>query len=84
MKFQSFKIVSFMIKIKFFSKKCFVFFHSAQCFYGKREGSGSASVTNGSGRLKNIRILRIRNTAVNHVQNYPLWGFLGLKCSLPA
>jgi hypothetical protein len=66
-----------MIKIKFLAIK-FLYenfilqplFQSAQHFYEKKEGSGSASgfvlVTNGCGseRLKKVRILRIRNTVV--------------------
>jgi hypothetical protein len=40
-------------------------FQSAQHLYEKRKGSGSVPLTNGSGWLKNMRILlfRIPNTA---------------------
>jgi hypothetical protein len=70
MKFKRFKMVKIclMIIIKFFARKFFVLSQSAQHFSGKRQGSGSALVTNGSGcrsgRPKTIRILRslIRNT----------------------
>jgi hypothetical protein len=43
MKFKSFKIVKvcLMIKISFLSRMFYLFFQSAQHFYGKREGSES-------------------------------------------
>jgi hypothetical protein len=53
MKFKSFKIV------KMFDDKIFYYYY----FYGKREGSGSASVLQDTGGPKNIRIIWIRNNA---------------------
>jgi hypothetical protein len=51
-------------------------FQSAQQFYGKREGSGSELVTNGSecgsGRPKSIRI---RNTILQTVDGYGTYLF---------
>jgi hypothetical protein len=62
-----------MQKLNFWLKFCvkiFILrsiFQSAQHLYEKREGSGSIPLTNGSGsgRPKNMRILRIPNTGAS-------------------
>ncbi len=71
-----------MIKIKFLTRKfCIISLRSTFLWEKGRIRIRMVLVTNESGRPKNIRI---RNTGINHDKNYPLWGLLGLKLSLPA